>query len=120
MEISYSQAEEIMGTLQSMSPFDADKYLEAMVIPQEDRQRILDSIGVKTEAAPKKVKELKKEKAKEKAKEKPKEEPMTPSEIRAELDKLDGLSAEEKESLLKDMEKLGLKEQKDILKNLRG
>ncbi len=118
MEISYSQAEEIMITLQSMSPFDADKYLEAMVIPAEERQKILDSIGVKTISAPKKVKAPKKEKPREK--EKPKEEPMDAAQIRAELNKLSGLSDEEKDSLLKDMEKLTLKEQKDILKNLKG
>ncbi|MHA1651580.1 MAG: hypothetical protein ACTSYB_15420, partial [Candidatus Helarchaeota archaeon] len=122
-EISYSQAEEIMNTLQTMSPLDADKYLEAMVIPKEDRKRLLDMIGVKPFVGPKKIKEPKKEKtkAKEKAKEKPKEEErMSVEQIREELDKIPGLSDEEKESLINDMKKLSLKEQKEILKNLKG
>ncbi|MHA1425671.1 MAG: beta strand repeat-containing protein [Candidatus Helarchaeota archaeon] len=38
-EISYSQAENIMNTLQSMSPTDADSYLEAMVIPRKQRKK---------------------------------------------------------------------------------
>lgn len=121
MEISYSQAEEIMKTLQSMTSFDADKYLEAMVIPAEERQHLLDMIGVKPFAAPKKIKEPKKEKVKEKEKEKEvKEKPMDIDEIRKELNKIEGLSVEEKESLIKDMQKLTLKEQKEILKNLGG
>ncbi|MHA1425672.1 MAG: hypothetical protein ACTSQI_06775 [Candidatus Helarchaeota archaeon] len=45
---------------------------------------------------------------------------MSAEEIRAELDKLPGLSEEEKLSLIKDMEKLSLKEQKEIIKNLKG
>ena len=122
IEISYSQAQEIINTLQAMSPFDADKYLEAMVIPQEDRKQLLEMVGVKPFAGPKKVKEPKKveEKEKVKEKEKPKEQPMSVSEIQAELDKLPGLSDEEKQSLIKDMEKLSLKEQKEILRNLKG
>lgn len=119
-EISYSQAEEIMNTLQAMSPTDADKYLEAMVIPQEERKRILDLIGIKPFTTPKKVKEPKKAKEKAKEKEKPKEAGMSVDEIRTELDKISGLNTEEKESLVKDMEKLTLREQKEILKNLKG
>jgi hypothetical protein len=121
-EITYSQAEEIMNVLQAMTPFDADKYLEAMVIPHEQRKQLLDIVGIKPYAGPKKLKEptKEKEKEKEKIKEKPKEEPMNVSEIRNELNKITGLSNEEKDALVKDMEKLSLKEQKEILKNLRG
>ncbi|MHA1267586.1 MAG: hypothetical protein ACTSRS_20285 [Candidatus Helarchaeota archaeon] len=121
-EISYQQAEEIMNTLQSMSPYDADKYLESMVIPAEDRKRLLEMVGVKPFIQPKKIKEPKKPSKKEKLKKEkhPEEKPMTPQEIMAELSKIEFLSEEEKHSLMKDMEKLSLKEQKDILKNLRG
>lgn len=119
MEISYSQAEEIMNLLLTLSPSDADSYLEAMVIPVDERQRLLDMVGVKPFVAPKKLKPVKEEK-KKKEKEKAVEEQMSVAEIKAELDKIPGLSDLEKESLIKDMEKLSLKEQKEILKNLKG
>ncbi|MBD3227287.1 MAG: hypothetical protein GF329_03785 [Candidatus Lokiarchaeota archaeon] len=57
--LDYSQAEEIMKVLLS-SPTDADNYLKAMIIPEEDRKRLLEMIGI--QAKDKKSKTSKKTK----------------------------------------------------------
>ncbi|MBD3227605.1 MAG: hypothetical protein GF329_05390 [Candidatus Lokiarchaeota archaeon] len=126
-EIDYNQAEEVLTNLRQMTPKDADMYLEAMVIPLEDRIRIFEMIGIplpkemrKTRKIPseeliteEKVKELKSKKKSEK------EEPLKIAQIREELDKISGLTEEEKEILIEDLKNLTLKEQKDILKSLK-
>jgi len=119
IEIPYAQAEELFDHLQTLNSYEADKYLESLVIPQEDRKRLIDLVGLKPLVSPKKGKEAKVEKVKEITPEKIKEKSMTASELQAALDKIPELSAAEKESLIKDLEKLGLKEQKQILKNLQ-
>lgn len=93
--------------------------LEALVIAQEDRKRLIDLAGLKPFAFPKKGKESKAEKIKEVPEAKVKEKSLTATEILSVLETIPELSEAEKESLVKDLEKLGLKEQKQILKNLQ-
>ncbi|MHA1649770.1 MAG: hypothetical protein ACTSYB_06230, partial [Candidatus Helarchaeota archaeon] len=62
MEITYTQAEEIIEILRSLPYHEADRYLEAMVIPQEERKRLLDllDITVPFESKPEKIEKGKK------------------------------------------------------------
>jgi hypothetical protein len=125
-EVPYAQAEEVFDHLQSLSIYEADKYLEALVIPEVDRKRLIELVGLKSAVVAKKPKELKEEKVKPKETpekgppEKVKDRPMNASELRAALDKIPELSPEERESLVKDLEKLSLNEQQQIMKNLRA
>ena len=122
-EVPYIQAEEVFDHLQTLSAFDADKYLEALVIPEVDRKRLIELVTGKSAAAVKKPKEEKvkpKETPEKAPAEKVKDKPLSASELRAALDKIKELSPEEKESLVKDLEKLSLEEQKQILKNLQA
>ncbi|MHA1271104.1 MAG: hypothetical protein ACTSPY_15025 [Candidatus Helarchaeota archaeon] len=127
-EIDYNQAQEVLTNIKQMTPRDADMYLEAMVIPAEDRIRLLEMAGIpipkhlKTQQRPflpvgeeEKVEEVKKPKKKKEEKEKS----MSIDQIKEELDKIPGLSEEEKKVLIDDLKNLSLKEQKDILKSLK-
>ncbi|MHA1276649.1 MAG: hypothetical protein ACTSQI_13045 [Candidatus Helarchaeota archaeon] len=127
IEISYSQAEEIINAIQSMSPVDADKYLEAMVIPQEERKRLLELAGIKP-FVPKggkasiKIKESKypsKEEISKSFKTKPRKDAMDLKKLKAELDKIPHISEAEKETLIEDLKNLSREEQEEILDNLR-
>ncbi|NVM54027.1 MAG: hypothetical protein HWN66_10035, partial [Candidatus Helarchaeota archaeon] len=112
MEIPYGQVEEIVSTLKKMSYGEADRYLEAMVIPQEDRKSLLGLLSIKPLVMPKKIRE---EKIKEKEIER-----MSVPEIGTELEEISDLSEEEKKILIKDLKNLSLEQQKQILKRLKA
>ena len=64
MEITYSQAEEIIITLRSLTYHEADRYLEAMVIPAEDRKELLDFLEIEPPYKPPEFDKGKKKKKK--------------------------------------------------------
>ncbi|MHA1830253.1 MAG: hypothetical protein ACTSWR_01820, partial [Candidatus Helarchaeota archaeon] len=125
-EIDYNQAEEVLNNIRQMTPKDADLYLEAMVIPVDDRIRLLQLAGIpipktlrpsaKTQPPSEEIPPIPKKPKKAKIE---KEKKLSIEQIKEELDKIPGLSEEEKQDLINDLKNLSLKEQKDILKSLK-
>ena len=141
-EATYEQVEEIVRTIRSLSPADADKYLESMVFSKEDRIKFFNILGIPIEdllkREPGKIKPEKRRKKQERVSKKKKEEiskkekgiskkefqerphkPLSEEDLKTELALISELRESERMELLQDLKKLPYEDQISILSQLK-